>query len=319
MDIAANLQLRVLNALPMHIVVIDRDGRLVTANRAWEDFAARNDAGGHPSVAPGANYLDVCRRAVAAGDRSALEALQGIEAVMDGHQPLFSMEYACHSPREQRWFSMTVAPLEPDGGGGAVVTHLDVTERRRAEEALRSSEERFRAIFECAAIGIAVADGQGQLTQCNQAGCDMLGYTLEELREAYRPSLLHPDDREANMAEIHRLMAGEINRFEIENRFLRKDGQPVWVHKIFSVLRDRAGQPECFISLITDTTARRNVEAALRESEERYRTIFEGVPIGIAVADPEGRIAQFNPAGCAMLGYTWEELRALHPSDLVYP
>ena len=131
------LNRRTLQALPAHIAVIDRQGRIVTVNQAWLEFARSNEAAGSPAVAVGADYLAVCRRAAVANSPEAAEALAGIEAVLAGSREQFSLEYPCHSPQQQRWFLMTVAPFGAGGAGGAVITHVNISARRLAEEALR--------------------------------------------------------------------------------------------------------------------------------------------------------------------------------------
>ncbi len=134
-DLRASEELnrRTLQALPAHIAVINRQGRIVAVNQAWAEFARRNGAGGLATVAVGANYCDVCRRAAAEHDPAAAQALAGIEAVLRGMRESFTMEYPCHSPQQQRWFLMTVVPFGPGGEGGAVITHVNITERRRGE------------------------------------------------------------------------------------------------------------------------------------------------------------------------------------------
>lgn len=126
-----------LEALPAHIAVVDGQGRILAVNLAWTEFASGNAAKGHPSVTVGANYLDVCRQA--AQDADAAQALAGIEAVLAGKTPLFTMEYPCHSPQEQRWFLMTIVPLKGIDQGGAVISHLNITDRKQAEAVLRES------------------------------------------------------------------------------------------------------------------------------------------------------------------------------------
>ena len=127
---------RTLQALPAEIAVLDRDGQIIATNQAWQDFASGNAAANEPSVAVGANYLEVCRRA--AQDGAATPALDGLRDVIEGRRQEFSLEYPCHSPEEQRWFLMTAAPL--GARGGAVITHLNITERKQAETALRDAD-----------------------------------------------------------------------------------------------------------------------------------------------------------------------------------
>jgi PAS domain S-box-containing protein len=136
------LNRRTLQALPAHIAVIDAAGGILGVNQAWLEFATANGAAGAPSVEVGGNYLAVCQRSAAAQDEGARHALEGIEGVLGGRLPRFTLEYPCHSPQEERWFHMTVVPLGPGGAGGAVITHLDISARMQAEVALREADRR---------------------------------------------------------------------------------------------------------------------------------------------------------------------------------
>lgn len=122
-----------LNALPAHIVVLDAQGRIISANHSWADFAADNSASGFANVHLGANYIEVCRQAGAAGVAEATQALAGIEGVLKGHLAQFSFEYAGHNPSAQRWYLYTVAPLDVGGNSGVVISQLDMTARKLAE------------------------------------------------------------------------------------------------------------------------------------------------------------------------------------------
>jgi PAS domain S-box-containing protein len=145
----------------------------------------------------------------------------------------------------------------------------DITERKRADEALRASEQRFRAIFEHAGTGIAITDEEGHVLKCNPAFCTLLGYTQEELGHLVLPDLVHPDDCAANFSALRRLREEELPYFEMENRYLRKDGQTVWVRKFVSLLRESTDAPAHLVALVTDMTERHHMEEALRAADRQ--------------------------------------------------
>jgi PAS domain S-box-containing protein len=120
-------------------------------------------------------------------------------------------------------------------------------ERKRAEQALGESEERFRNAFDYAPIGMALVATDGRFLQVNRSLCELLGYSEQELLGADFQSLTHPDDLDANLAYMRRIMVGEINSFQMEKRYIHKRGHTVWVLLSVSLLRDGDGQPLYFI------------------------------------------------------------------------
>lgn len=155
-------------------------------------------------------------------------------------------------------------PWSIDGRHNRLIAIRDITSRKRIEEALRTSEARFRNVFDHAATGIAVTDCGGRFVQCNAAYCDLLGYDQTELASMSFPALIHPDDRPQNMALIDRLVSGLIPSFETENRYVSKGGRVVWVHKYVSIMRNDDGRPSHIVALVTDTTQRKQTEDVLR-------------------------------------------------------
>lgn len=141
----------------------------------------------------------------------------------------------------------------------------DITTRKAAAETLRASEERLRAMFNQAAVGIAVADLGGRFLDMNRKFSDILGYSPDQLRQFTFADITHPDDLADTHAALRRLVAGSIPDYSLEKRYLRKDQSVVWSLTTVTLLTDAAGRPRQFIGVIEDITARKRAEAALRE------------------------------------------------------
>lgn len=177
----------------------------------------------------------------------------------------------------------------------------DLLDRTQGAATLRESEERFRGIFENAATGIAITDLQGKFQLCNPAYTAMLGYTQEELRALDFSKVVHPDDVAANLAEYGRLVAHEIPSFEILNRYVRRNGEPLWVHKHVSLLRDAQGKPTNIIALITDMSERKRQEERihllLREVNHRSKnmlSLVQAIARQTAASEPSEFVQRFG-------------------------
>jgi two-component system, sensor histidine kinase and response regulator len=192
-----------------------------------------------------------------------------------------------------------------------VTAFLDALDQQR--ETLRQSEERFRGTFENAAIGIAHLDPTtGHFLRLNEKYCTILGYPREELMQKTAHEIAHPDDVGMCDAATHPAST-------LEKRFLRKDGSTVWVDLSVSFLLDAVDKPAYCISAIQDISDRKRAEETLRESEERFRGTFENAAVGIAHADPTGRLLRVNEKFCAIVGYPRQELLQRTFQDITYP
>jgi PAS domain S-box-containing protein len=158
---------------------------------------------------------------------------------------------------------------------GAVITFIDITQRKQAEEALRKSEERWRAVFENSAIGVALTDLNGRFLATNSAYQKMLGYTEEEFRKLTFLDITHEDYRESNWVLIAELFEGRRKQFQIEKQYWRKDGSLIWVRNNVSLVPGTEHVPRFIMALSEDISERKRAEEALRKSEERSRTLLE--------------------------------------------
>jgi len=190
-----------------------------------------------------------------------------------------------------------------------VAVKQDVTQSKLAEEALRRSEEEFRAMFELASIGMAQADVRtGQWLRVNQKMCAITGYSAEELLQMRVPELTHPEDRQQDWNLFQRVVRGEAPDYRLEKRYLRKDGAVAWVSVNMTVLRDAAGQPTRTMAAIEDITQHKLAQESLAQSEERFRTLYELAPDGIFLYDLQGRFVDGNKAAEELIGYPRGEM-----------
>ena len=163
----------------------------------------------------------------------------------------------------------------------------DITERKRAEQALRESEERFRALFEQAAVGVALLETKtGRYVQINQRYCDFLGYSMEEMLHKTLHDVTHPDDTQTNLDGSASLIAGTTREFSLEKRYFRKDGTLVWGNLTASPLWKPGEQPDAYfhIAVVEDITERKQMEEELRKSETRFRTLIEQSPVAVSLS-----------------------------------
>ena len=297
---------RFMGHLPGLAWLKDDRGRYVYAN----DAAAR--AFGRPAAdLYGRTDAEVFPPDTAAqfreNDRAALATAGGVRAVETLKHPDGTLRHSLVSK-----FPVPSRDGEPPLVGGVAV---DITEEVRTRAVLEESEERFRATFDQAAVGIAHVGTDGHWLRVNRKLCEIVGYDPDELRGLTFQDITHPDDVGADLAQLRRLVAGEIATYAMEKRYFRKDGRTVWVNLTVALVRTPSGGPKYLISVVEDVTAKRAVEDALRESEGRLRTLSDNLPHGAiyqVVADPHGgRRFTFVSAGVERLfGVTAAEATA---------
>ncbi|MEZ2298489.1 CheR family methyltransferase [Variovorax sp. RCC_210] len=209
-----------------------------------------------------------------------------------------------------RWYLARVRPYRTieDHIAGVVLTFVDITERKEAQESLRQSQERFSAIVNQASVGVAQARLDGTLTFTNTCYCRLMGYDERELAGTDALELVHGADRQAARLLFERL-AEHGEAFQTECRNLRRDGSFIWLHKSVTVLTDAEGRPGSALIVCSDISERKFAEDALRESEERFRLVLENaVDYAIFSMDLERRVKSWNTGAERLLGYSEAEI-----------
>ncbi|MGE5660222.1 MAG: PAS domain S-box protein [Actinomycetota bacterium] len=193
-------------------------------------------------------------------------------------------------------------------------TVMDISGRKQAEAALRQGEERFRAIFQNAAVGIAQVWPDGQFLKVNPGFCQIVGYTETELLLRTFREITHPDDLERDEAYAHQILAGEIDSYSIEKRFIRKTGEPIWTNVTASLVRDAAGEIKYAVGIVEDISQRKQVEASLI----RVKAAVECASDAVGIADLDGHVLYLNQAFTQYYGYTVAELNAAGGPGSIY-
>ena len=248
----------VVNTVPAHVWSTSPEGQVDFVNDRWLQFTglALDEAFGwkweavlHPDD----------RTRVVADWHTALKNGQAME----------SEARVRRADGEYCWWFIRNVPLRDETGKLVrwYGTAIDIEDRKRAEEALRKSEERWRSVFENSAIGVALTDLNGRFLATNHVYQTIVGYTEEELRALYFLDVTHEDYREANWALVTELLEGKRRQFQIEKKYRRKDGSSIWVSNNVSLVPGTERVPRFIMALSEDITERKRAEQALRRSE----------------------------------------------------
>ncbi|MBC7796015.1 MAG: response regulator [Pyrinomonadaceae bacterium] len=219
-----------LDSLSEHIAILDKNGNIVAVNEAWRRFARENGAGDdQTSYGIGANYLEACTGGDTGESPDARYIYDNIRAILDGEEQLFTLEYPCKTASHDAWFSMTVTPLTT--ADGAVVSHFDITKRKRIEADLRESRLRFQQLTENINGVFWVYNWRDKKTEFVSPSFGKFWSHESENVEKHHAqwfNLIHPDDKNAYIAAFDNLE--KSGSFEIEYRVTSDKGEICWIH-----------------------------------------------------------------------------------------
>ena len=226
---------------------------------------------------------------------------------------LHSPEYRFrHANGTWHWYVAACTPVLGQEGDSISMVGVsrDITDRKQTEEKLKESEKQFRAIFDTASIGMVQTDPQtGRFLNVNRKMSEITGYSSDEMLRMCVPDITHPEDRQLDWNLFQRVLRGEIPEYRLEKRYIRKDGRIVWVNGNMTIIKNEDGQPVRAVATIEEISSRKGVEEALRESEEKFRKVFQTNRDPITVTRiSDGTYRMVNEGFTEVTGYSESEV-----------
>jgi PAS domain S-box-containing protein len=268
---------RVFMASPDHISILGRDYRYRRVN---------------------ASYLRVHQKLLHEIIGLSVADLLGQEVFEQTIQPMLDRCFNGEEVHYEAWFTfadnqrrfMDVSYLPLTQGARniqeIVVIGKDLTERKQMEEALQESEQRFRTMFEQAAVGVAQVESKtGKFVKINQRYCDITGYSQEEMQLKTFQDITHPDDLEADLDNLKSLVSGGITNVSREKRYIRADGKIVWINLTISRMWQNHDEPSFYIAVAQDISERKSMEEDLRKTESTLKSFFDSAPMMMGVVE----------------------------------
>ncbi|MCE3605520.1 EAL domain-containing protein [Massilia sp. P8910] len=287
-----------IDALLEHIVLIDQRGTILSANKAWRDFALAN--GGDPArVCEGVNYLDVCDRAASSGCGDAVQVGLLVRDILAGRRRSATFDYPCDSPGQPRWFSLKIASLDHAGAPAVVLVHDNITDLKICEQQIQFQASLLASVEQA----VIATDVAGIIQYWNPFAEKLYGWSAAEALGRDIIELVPAENCVDRAAQIMaRLQAGcsWSGEFLVRHR----SGRTFPMHVTDSPIRDEQGRLVGIIGISTDISEWKKTERALNLSAMVYEAIGEA----IMITEPCGRIVAVNPAFIRLSGYTEQEL-----------
>ena len=297
-----------IDAIPDAIWTKDRDGRFVISNRA------------HVQLTGAANEVEIAGRTAFdfyEPDYARAYHEDDIRVLQEGQIVFNKEELVRDSTGLEQWYLVMKAPLRDRYGrvAGLVGISRNIQDRKEAEQALRESEGRYQAFFEATTAGMVEVSPDARFLRANNAFCQMLGYSCDEITKLTVADILFPEDREMVLAQYGEAGEGRTKSYEADRRYRRKDGSTLWARVSVVAALDDAGRPTFLSAVIIDLTARREAEESLRVSEERFRLLVNSVKeYAVFMLDPDGNVLTWNVGAERITGYTADEIIGKHLS-----
>lgn len=281
-------------------ILLDQDGVVIDCNEA---HASRLNMSRNEIL--GKNVFDYLPGEIAVTRKTL------VDQVLNTGQPASGEDF-----RAGHWNEFVINPVfDQDGKVNRIaVFSRDITEKKQFLELLKEhnktlaeSEERFRKLFEDSPLGIALLKKDYRFLRANNVFCSLMGLTHEDLETLTFKDITHRDNISADLEGVRKLLSGEWQVYKTEKRYFRKDHKIVWANANISVIRNQSGEFLYFLAIIEDITQRKHNEEFIKNSEEKYRTLYERIPQGIFYQASTGKVIDTNDAALRMFGITRDQ------------
>lgn len=322
--------LKIFSAAPVGLLLLDRDTFITRINQTAVDFVLGDPVrmigklvGGGLGCVHSTESPKGCGFGINCPD---CPLRNGLESVLSSGQSIkgteINLTLLIGDKLQEHCLRVNAEPIEIDGKQLAIVAIDDISDRKKMEDSLRESEEKFRIVFEYSVEGKLLNTIDGEII-FNKAFSQILGYTKDELSPLKLKEITHPDDIENNQKVFDSILSGDQSFVRWEKRYVHKSGNIVWVDISTSLLRDNEGKPLYFITSINEITDRKHTEQALRESEEKFRTVADFAYNWESWVGKDGQIIYISPSCERISGYKPEEFlsdsllleKIAHPDD----
>lgn len=309
----------ILNSLPVGVLVADKDGNIVRVNPAGERIWMGKRLVGPEAYGQYIAWWADSGKPIAANEWALARTIRTGESFIDE-----VLEIQCFDG-SHKFILNTAVPLHSPQGElqGAIVVNEDITARRQAEEEMRISNQFFQSVFDAAATGMAICDITGRYLNVNRAQCEIVGYSEQELLAMSYQDITHSDDLDSNVVLMQDLLAGKASSLRMEKRYIRKDGQVVWVLMVVSLISDKHGRPLYSIGQAIDIDRQKRIEDDLRASRTSLANAQRIARIGDWEWDPAENTASWSEETFRIFGLQAECSEAspdaffaiVHPDD----
>jgi diguanylate cyclase (GGDEF)-like protein/PAS domain S-box-containing protein len=291
----ASLHAAILDSMPVHVALLDAKGCIIAVNEAWRRFGRENGLT-HPSACVGKNYLTVCNEAVGSY-AEASEVAAGLTAVLKGARPAFSKDYSCHSASERRWFRVHINAVDTPFADGAVVMHVNITEKQLAAEQTRLVANALRQLSE----GVLITDSAMRTTSINHAFAAMMGHPAAL---AAGMSLEQYFAASHRGRYVQRIRASLDRKRSWKGKLIcrRSDGSRFPAFMTMKAVSGESIEDEQFVAVIRDLSAQQYYQRRLTHIS-RHDTLT-GLPNRAALAEHMDRTISGlggRQGGCALI------------------